>query len=134
MGCGLIGRKRAKALTGATVSVCCDLNLKLAQQLAAEHGARSTADWRDAVSSPDVDVVFVATTHDVLPCIAEEAASRGKHVLIEKPGGRNAAALEPVKTAAAPHGMRLCVWASITGTTARFRRRARFLTAERWAR
>lgn len=104
VGCGLIGRKRAKALEGATVTVCCDLMLKSAESLAKEHGARATADWRDAVASPEVDVVFVATTHEMLPCIAAEAVGRGKHVLIEKPGARKAADLEPVKTAAARTG------------------------------
>ncbi len=104
VGCGLIGRKRAKALTGGTVTVCCDLNVKRAEQLAGEHGARAVADWREAVASPDVDVVFVATTHAMLPCIAAEAAGRGKHVLMEKPGARKAAELEPVKVAAARTG------------------------------
>jgi len=104
VGCGLIGRKRAQALTGGTVTVCCDLNLNKARQLAGEYGARATADWREAVASPEVDVVFVATTHEILPCIALEAVSRGKHVLMEKPGARKAAELEPVKAAAARSG------------------------------
>ena len=104
MGCGLIGRKRARALAGASVAICCDLNPKLAEVLAHEHGARYTRDWREVVASPDVDVVFVATTHDVLPCIAAEAAGQGKHVLIEKPGARNSAELELVKVAAARTG------------------------------
>ena len=104
IGCGLIGRKRAKALSGGTVTVCCDLNLSRAGQLASEHGARATTDWRDAAASPDVDVVFAATTHDVLPCIALEAVRQGKHVLLEKPGARSAAELEPVKAAAARTG------------------------------
>jgi predicted dehydrogenase len=104
IGCGLIGRKRARALSNASVSVCCDLNLSAAQSLAREHGAQSTADWREAVASPEVDVVFVATTHDMLPCIAEEAAARGKHVLIEKPGARKSAELDAVKAAAARTG------------------------------
>jgi len=42
----------------------------------------------------------VATTHDMLAAIAWEAAAAGKHVLIEKPGARRAAELDPVAAAA----------------------------------
>ena len=63
-----------------------------------------TADWQEVVTNPDIDVVFIATTHDVLPLIAEQAASHGKHVLVEKPAARRAAELEPVKAAAARTG------------------------------
>jgi len=104
IGCGLIGRKRARALSGDAVAVCCDLNLDRAQSLAKDHNAHATTDWREAASARDIDVVFVATTHDMLPCVATEAAAAGKHVLIEKPGARRAQELEPVKAAAARTG------------------------------
>jgi predicted dehydrogenase len=104
VGCGLIGRKRAEAFSGDAIEVCCDLNLERAQSLAEKYNARATVDWREAVQSYDVDVVFVATTHDMLPRIAEQAAAAGKHVLLEKPGARTVAELEPVKAAAARSG------------------------------
>jgi predicted dehydrogenase len=104
VGCGLIGRKRAKAFSGGPVTVCCDVDIARAASLAAEYGARSSADWREVVESPDVDVVFVATTHDVLPLVAEAAAANGKHVLMEKPGARCAAELKPVRAAAEKTG------------------------------
>src|SRR5579872_938123 len=62
IGCGLIGRKRAEALSDAVVTVCCDINLERARSLANKYGSRATTDWQEAVSSRDVDVVFVATT------------------------------------------------------------------------
>ncbi len=104
IGCGLIGRKRAEALRGSVVTVCCDLDLERARSLAAQHGARATADWREAVSGKDVDVVLVATTHDMLPRVAEQAVAAGKHTLIEKPGARTAIELEPVRAAAERSG------------------------------
>ena len=104
IGCGLIGRKRARALSNATVSICCDVNQDRACSLAKEYSAQATSDWKEVVTNPDIDVVFVATTHDVLPLIAERAASHGKHVLVEKPAARCAAELEPVKAAAARTG------------------------------
>jgi predicted dehydrogenase len=72
--------------------------------LAEKYNARATVDWREAVSRDDVDVVFVATTHDMLPRVAEQAVAAGKHTLIEKPGARTAKELEPVKAAAARTG------------------------------
>lgn len=104
VGCGLIGRKRARAVIGATVTVCCDSIPDRAASLAAEYGARPIRDWREAATSPEADVVIVATTHDALPLVAECAAAAGKHVLIEKPGARTASELEPVKRAASRTG------------------------------
>jgi predicted dehydrogenase len=43
-----------------------------------------------------VDIVIVAATHDQLALVAEAAAAAGKNVLIEKPGARRAAELDPV--------------------------------------
>jgi len=104
IGCGLIGRKRAEALSDAVVTVCCDLDLERARALAEKYRARATVVSRDAVLSKDVDVVFVATTHDALPLVAEQAVRAGKHTLIEKPGARRAIELESVKAAAARSG------------------------------
>ncbi len=103
-GCGLIGRKRAAALPPGALTVCCDVDAARATQLAAQYRARPLTDWREAVRRDDVDVVFAATTHDMLAPIAAEAAAAGKHVLIEKPGARRAAELDAVAEAAARTG------------------------------
>ena len=101
IGCGLIGRKRAAALSGCSLAVCCDLAVERAEALAAATpGCRATADWHAAAGCPDVDVVLVATAHDMLAPVACEAAAAGKHVLIEKPGARCASELEPIAEAA----------------------------------
>jgi len=101
VGCGLIGNKRAKALTDSRLVVTADTNLARAQQLAAQHtGCVATADWREVVSRPDADVVVVATTNDQLAGITLAAVEAGKHVLVEKPAARNAGELEPVAAAA----------------------------------
>ena len=101
VGCGLIGSKRAQALAGARLGRCCDLDRGRAQGLAAAHpGAETTTDWRAAAIAPEIDIVIVATTHDMLAPIAAEAAGAGKHVLIEKPGARRASELDAVAEAA----------------------------------
>lgn len=96
IGCGLIGRKRADGLGEAKLVACVDTNLERARGLAARFGARASTDWREVVSARDVDIVIVATVHDVLAPITLAAVQHGKHVLVEKPAARNAAELEPV--------------------------------------
>ena len=100
IGCGFIGRKRAESLSDATISVCCDLSLSRAQSLAEQYGAFATTEAADAVSRDDVDVVIVATTHDMLAQVTEQAVAEGKHVLMEKPGARSVAELERVRNTA----------------------------------
>jgi predicted dehydrogenase len=88
------------------VRVCCDTVLERAQKLAARFpGAEATSDWRAAAAHAEVDIAIIATTHDQLAAIAETAAAAGKHVLIEKPGARRAAELEPVRQAAQRTGV-----------------------------
>jgi predicted dehydrogenase len=105
VGCGLIGHKRAASLPAGTVAVCCDTQPERAAQLAAATpGAAPSADWRASVQRRDIDVVFIATTHDQLAPIAAAAAAAGKHALIEKPGARTAKELDAVALAAAQTG------------------------------
>lgn len=101
IGCGLIGQKRARALCGVRLSVCCDSVLERATALARTvPGCTATSNWQETVARPDIDVVVIATPHDVLAPIAAAAAGAGKHVLLEKPGARRAAELDAVADAA----------------------------------
>jgi predicted dehydrogenase len=106
IGCGLIGNKRAKALGDCPLTVAVDTNLTRAKQLAGQFpGCQSYDDWRSAVKRPDVDLVIVATTNDILAPATLAAVEAGKHVLVEKPAARNAAELEPVLRAAEKAGV-----------------------------
>jgi predicted dehydrogenase len=97
VGCGSIGAKRAQALRGCQVRVCCDAVPDRAQKLADRHpGAEVVPDWSAAVTHSEVNIVIIAVTHDQLASVAEVAAAAGKHVLIESPGARRAAELDPV--------------------------------------
>jgi len=111
VGCGLIGTKRARAATaiaretriatGIQIVGCCDVDEARAHALARTiPGAQASTDWQAAVRRQDLDLVFVATAHDMLAAIAREAAAAGKHVLIEKPGARSKAGLAPVRETA----------------------------------
>lgn len=106
IGCGLIGNKRAKALGRHKLVACADTNLNRAQALAGHHPqCVATVDWRAAATRDDVDAVIVSTTNDVLAPATLAALQAGKHVLVEKPGGRNAGELEPLVDAADAAGL-----------------------------
>lgn len=110
VGCGLIGQKRARALAGATLRACADVQRSKAVGLAqAAGGARALSDWRDLVACEDVDLVVVATTHDVLPEIARAAIGAGKHVLMEKPAARHSAELADLPALARAKNVRVRV-------------------------
>jgi predicted dehydrogenase len=102
VGCGLIGQKRARSLGDHTLVICCDIDITRAEALARSRpGAEFAVDWEAAVTRPDIDTVIICTAHDQLAPIATRAAAFGKHVFIEKPGGRRASELDPVLAAAA---------------------------------
>jgi len=97
VGCGLVGSKRAQALSGGRLVVCADVDAGRAAKLAGQHpGAVATADWRAAVRHPEVAIVVVATTNNALAEVTLAAIACGKHVLVEKPAARSAEELRSV--------------------------------------
>jgi predicted dehydrogenase len=101
IGCGLIGAKRARALSSARLVVAIDTDPQRAQCLATSHaGCAAGTDWRAAVHRDDVDIVIVSTTNDHLAPVMLEAVRCGKHVLVEKPAAREPSELAPVLEAA----------------------------------
>lgn len=92
VGCGLIGKRRAdvvcQSATDALVMVA-DVDEVRAMAAAEEMGCSATTDWQEIVARDDVDVVIVCTPNKYLMPIAVAALENGKHVLCEKPPGRN---------------------------------------------
>lgn len=93
IGCGLLGHKRAKALSEGALVAAADIDITRAQSLDAP--ACSTQ-WQEIVRRDDVDVVIVSTINGALAEIAAGALDAGKHVLVEKPAARNVAELDAV--------------------------------------
>ena len=99
IGCGLIGNKRAQAIkrlssnspsTGENKLVlCCDIEISRAQALADRFRAKTTNRWEDVVTAKEVDILIVATVNKYIAPITIEALKNGKHVLCEKPLGRD---------------------------------------------
>jgi predicted dehydrogenase len=101
LGCGLIGQKRSKALAGAKLIVCADVDEIKARTLAAGFpGCQATTDWFAAAQHEEVDIVIVATTNDALVKTSTAAVEAGKHVLVEKPAARNVKELDTLIEAA----------------------------------
>jgi predicted dehydrogenase len=61
--------------------------------------ARCTADARQVLDDPRVQLVFIATRHDSHAALVEAALAAGKHVFVEKPLALNPAQLEAVEAA-----------------------------------
>lgn len=94
VGCGLIGQKRSRALAGARLVVCGDTSMECAQKLAGQFpGCIASDQWQDVVTSLGVDIVIIATPHNMLAEISRVAIASGKHVLVEKPAARHVSEL-----------------------------------------
>jgi predicted dehydrogenase len=81
-----------------------DVDIAHAQTLARDFGAAAVSDWREVVAA-DVDLVIIATPHDSLAPVARAALEAGKHVLIEKPGGRSADEVGAIAALAQKNGL-----------------------------
>lgn len=108
IGCGLIGQKRAAAISGDDrVVAVADVATDRAEALGRRYDAEVAKDAEALVKRRDVDVVIVATTHDVLAQTARIAVESGKHVMLEKPGARRPGELAALSELA--RDKRVCV-------------------------
>ena len=92
VGCGLIGNRRAQVaqVSGDEVLLVADIEPHRAQATAEAVGADWIDDWQKVISHDGIEAVVVATVNKSLLPITRAALQSGKHVLCEKPLGRNA--------------------------------------------
>ncbi len=93
IGAGLMGTRRAataSASPGTTLVVIADRDEDRARSLAETHACAYTRNWEEAVSRADIDAIVVCTPNKFLAPIAVAALDAKKHVLCEKPPGRDA--------------------------------------------
>jgi predicted dehydrogenase len=77
-----------------------------AERFAAAHGiGRSYGDYARLVVDPGVDVVYISSVNSEHRALAELAISAGKHVLVEKPIGVDAADARAIAAAARAAGV-----------------------------
>ncbi|WP_051441605.1 Gfo/Idh/MocA family protein [Arthrobacter sp. H14] len=88
VGCGAIAGNHAEAYLaaeGAVVVGCCDVDTDRATSFAASAGISSAVETVDELLDLGLDVVSVCTPHPTHESVVVAAASRGVHVLCEKP-------------------------------------------------
>lgn len=88
IGAGNIGKLQAEAIRHipeARVTVVCNRGETAGRALAEKHSAVWVADFQEAVTRDDVDVVTICTPSGTHREIAVAAAQAGKHLLVEKP-------------------------------------------------
>jgi predicted dehydrogenase len=104
IGCGLIGHKRCAALGPQDALIgAYDVVAERASELIASFGGHACAGV-DELLALAPDVVIVATIHDELASLAEQALGAGAHVLVEKPAGMSSAQIERLQHAQAAAG------------------------------
>ena len=89
IGCGRIAPVHARALekmADAQLVACADIDQEKARAFAGEYGITAFTDYREMLDSLPLDVVHICTPHHLHVEMAEDALSRGIHVLLEKPG------------------------------------------------
>ncbi|MEJ3403947.1 Gfo/Idh/MocA family oxidoreductase [Rathayibacter sp. YIM 133350] len=89
IGAGYWGPNLARVFSTSALwnlAVICDLDIALAQKVAARvGGARVTTDVAEVFADPSIDAVAIATPARTHHPIAMAALAAGKHVLVEKP-------------------------------------------------
>ena len=97
IGCGFIGKKRAMALSNKFRLISCfDTNNFASTKFANDFSAHSCEKLDDIFLKKDIDLIIIATLHDSLADLTMKALKAGKHVLVEKPAGKNYQELESI--------------------------------------
>jgi predicted dehydrogenase len=89
IGCGYWGPNLLRNFSenvGARLSWMCDADTRRLSMLARRYpAAKTTADYRQLLSDPQLDAVVIATPVSTHFSFARDALAAGKHVLVEKP-------------------------------------------------
>lgn len=102
IGAGFMGKAHAMAYAAMPMffwpapaitvrKMVADVTEEAAKDAALRLGFESyTADWRDIINNPEIDIVDIVTPNDSHAEIAIAAARAGKHIICEKPLARGA--------------------------------------------
>jgi len=105
IGAGLIGTKRADAVVqNSVLKLVCDIDSKRGEELAKKYDATFCSDYKEVVIHDEIDAVIVSTTNKFLTPISVACLNAGKHVLCEKPLGRNFEESQAIVSAAEKSG------------------------------
>lgn len=86
-----------------------DLRPEARAAFEAEFGGRAYGDAAALCADPEVEVVYIASPHELHAAQAVQAAANGKHLLVEKPMALTLEACRAMRTAAGAAGVALLV-------------------------
>lgn len=90
IGCGLIGNKRAINIhKNDRIIAVCDNNFKIAKELSTKLNCEYTDNYNQLIKDLRIDIIIIATPNYLIKEIAIKSLKNKKHVLSEKPLGRN---------------------------------------------
>ena len=105
IGAGLIGAKRAEVVVkNSNLKIICDVDSSRAKTIAKKHTSAFCFDYKEVINQDAIDAVIVATTNEYLAPISVASLNAGKHVLCEKPLGRNVEESQEILSAAEKSG------------------------------
>jgi predicted dehydrogenase len=114
IGCGQFARgndlPNFAANPKTRVKWCCDALAESARAAAQEFGVPEvTTDFHAVLADPEVDMIKIATSHDVHLPIITAAAAAGKHIFCEKPMAFEEEEAYRIVRAVRSGGVKLCV-------------------------
>jgi myo-inositol 2-dehydrogenase/D-chiro-inositol 1-dehydrogenase len=112
VGLGFMGRRYARfvaGIEGLRIAGVCDVDERLAREVAAEHGVPAYGDPGALAAAPDVAAVIVCTPEDRHADPAMAAIAAGKPVMIEKPIAHSLDAARMIAAEAARRSVPLLV-------------------------
>ena len=87
---GLVSDRFAARGISARLVACADVDGGRATAAQTRFGfERSTTDWREIVDDPAIEAISITAPNDAHLAVIRAALERGKHILCEKPVGRN---------------------------------------------
>ncbi|MDP1608981.1 MAG: Gfo/Idh/MocA family oxidoreductase [Chlamydiales bacterium] len=92
VGCGLIGKKRAAQIKkdpSARLLYAVDIHEEPRTFFQSNYGCNVLSNWEELIQVKEVDVIIISTPNHLSMPIAKEALRAKKHILLEKPFGKN---------------------------------------------
>lgn len=112
IGLGNIAPHHAAAIkqtADAELAAVCTRDAARGKAFVLEHGGRLYTDYHDLLAHAEVDIVAICTPHDLHAPMTIAAAVAHRHVLVEKPMGRNVAECDAMIDACERAGVTLGV-------------------------
>jgi predicted dehydrogenase len=113
IGCGSIAKYRHMpeyhANKNVEIIAVCDIVAELAEEAAAEYGAKAFTDYKEVLKLADLNAISVCLPNYLHAPVTIDALNAGKHVLCEKPMATSREEAEAMIEAAKANGKKLMI-------------------------